>query len=296
MIAKALGLAGHGKNNRYIEIAVERGWTSHKDFIGYYNPLTKRLEKSNAEVYDAFERMNMEKSNKVAPMFMLLDEANLSPIEHYWAAFIKNCDFDSTVKRTINLGGDVNWDVPEHLRFLATVNFDHTTEELSPRFLDRSWIVVLEPSNVYEDGFAMGEILNSEQVVSFNDFINAFGKEEEINIEDIIQNKWKNIRNIFKDNDMMIMPRNVKMVYDYCSIASKYMKRDTPETRLAPLDFAIAQKILPTINGAGENYDKLIIQLQEECGENNMPLCCNILKRMKKKADMNMGYYQFFSM
>lgn len=296
LIAKALGLAGEDENKRFVEISVERGWTSHKDFIGYYNPLTKQLEKSNIEVFDAFDRMNQEVDEEVtAPMFMLLDEANLSPIEHYWAAFIKNCDFDSVTERSIALGGNLKWSLSPNLRFLATVNFDHTTEELSPRFLDRSWVIMLEPVQIDEEILAQEPVRNAEKVVTFNDFINAFGNNNEVEIDDNILTKWKNIRNIFKENDMMIMPRNVKMVLEYCKIACKYMKRDTPETRFAPLDYAIAEKILPTINGNGENIRILIMQLKEECGESNMPICSKILNRMQKKADENMGYYQFFA-
>lgn len=296
LIAKALGLAGEDENKRFVEISVERGWTSHKDFIGYYNPLTKQLEKSNIEVFDAFDRMNQEIDEEVtAPMFMLLDEANLSPIEHYWAAFIKNCDFDSVTERSIALGGNLKWSLSSNLRFLATVNFDHTTEELSPRFLDRSWVIMLEPVQIDEEILAQEPVRNAEKVVTFNDFINAFGNNNEVEIDDNILTKWKNIRNIFKENDMMIMPRNVKMVLEYCKIACKYMKRDTPETRFAPLDYAIAEKILPTINGNGENIRILIMQLKEECGESNMPICSKILNRMQKKADENMGYYQFFA-
>lgn len=297
LIAKALGLAREDENRRFVEIAVERGWTSHKDFIGYYNPLTKQLEKSNIEVFEAFNTLNQEITEEVtAPMFILLDEANLSPIEHYWAAFIKNCDFDSATERCITLGGNLKWNLSPNLRFLATVNFDHTTEELSPRFLDRSWIVMLEPVQIDEEILAQEPMLNAEKVVSFNDFINAFGKSNEIEIDDNILTKWKNIRNIFKENDMMIMPRNVRMVLEYCKVACKYMKRDTPETRFAPLDYAIAQKILPTINGNGENLYSLFSQLKEECGESNMPICSKIINRIQKKADDNMGYYQFFTM
>lgn len=296
LIAKALGLAGKNGNKRFIEIPVERGWTSHKDFIGYYNPLTKRMEKSNAEVYDAFEKLNKEVDDEVtAPMIMLLDEANLSPIEHYWATFIKNCDFDSTTERIISLGGNVKWSLPDNLRFLATVNFDHTTEELSPRFLDRSWVIILEPMQIDEDSLRNELPINAEKVVSFNDFIGAFGQNQDVEVDDNILIKWKSIRNIFKDNNMMIVPRNVKMVLNYCRVASRYMKRDTPETRFAPLDFAVAQKILPTIHGAGANVDKLVKQLREECGESNMPLCSKILKRMQENAADNMGYYQFFA-
>ena len=298
LIAKALGLARIDENKRYVEISVERGWTSIKDYIGYYNPLTKQLEKSNSEIFDVFYHMNMEKREEnIAPMLVLLDEANLSPIEHYWASFIKNCDSDSTVERKLYLGGNISWDISEALRFVATVNFDHTTEELSPRFLDRSWVIVLEPGMVDDDSFENTDIDNSEYMVSYNDFKQEFVDiNDELTIDESIMNKWKNIKNIFKECNMCIMPRNVKMVLDYCKIACKYMQNDTPETSYAPLDYAIAQKILPTLNGVGEDYNLLFDKLQEECGNDNMPLCSKIIDRMKKKASENMGYYQFFAM
>lgn len=295
LIAKALGLAGKDGNKRFIEISVERGWTSHKDFIGYYNPLTKQLEKSNAEVFDAFVRMNYEVGKKnIAPMFFLLDEANLSPIEHYWASFIKNCDFDSTVDRIISLGGNQKFHLSNNLRFLATVNFDHTTEELSPRFLDRSWIITLEPNSIDDDSFIVEPSINMKNVVSYDDFINAFGHNVENVIDDNILTKWKNIRNIFRENNLMIMPRNTKMIMEYCNTACRYMIRDTPETRFAPLDYSVAQKILPIISGPSEKYNVLVKQLQDECGSSSMPICANILDRMQKVAEDNMGYYQFF--
>lgn len=298
LIAKALGLARTDENKRYVEVSVERGWTSIKDFIGYYNPLTKQLEKSNSEVFDAFYRMDMEKvAQRKAPMLVLLDEANLSPIEHYWASFIKNCDLDSSVERKMYLGGNINWDISDALRFVATVNFDHTTEELSPRFLDRSWVIVLEPGAVDDDSFENINIENAEYMVDYKDFQEAFVDiEDELVIDESIMNKWKNIKNIFKECNMTIMPRNVKMVLEYCKIACKYMQKDTPETRYAPLDYAIAQKILPTLNGAGDEYNLLFEKLQEECGNDSMPLCSKIIERMKKKASENMGYYQFFAM
>ena len=297
LLAKSLGLAGEDGNKRYVEVSVERGWTSHKDFIGYYNPLTKKFEKSNAEIFDAFERINKEtEEDPTAPMLILLDEANLSPIEHYWAAFIKNCDFDSTVERTINLGGNKKWNLPKSLRFLATVNFDHTTEELSSRFLNRSWVIVLEPGQIDEDSFITESVDNAERVISYRDFINAFGEQpkESDELDDKIADKWKNISAIFKENDMPIMPRNVKMILYYCHVDCKYMHMDTPETRFVPLDFAVAQKILPTINGSGENLEKLIEDLDKEF-DNGMPICAKIIKRMKEKARDNMGYYQFFA-
>ncbi len=296
IIAKALGLVTDTPQRRFIDISVERGWSSHKDFIGYYNPLSKRMERSNGEVFDAFEWMDSEydcDQSKIAPFIILLDEANLSPIEHYWAAFLRNCDFASVSNRSIPLGGTRSFKLPEYLRFLATVNFDHTTEELSPRFLDRSWVIMLEPARV--DDEVDEDIKNVEDMISFGDMKEAFCIRGDDVIDEAIQNKWNAIQKIFRDRSLQIMPRNLKMVKNYCAVACRCMERDTPATKFAPLDYALSQKILPTINGNGDNYRLLIEDLLRECTAQNMPISAKHLERMKRIAENNMGFYQFFS-
>ena len=296
ILAKALGLAADAPQNRFVDISVERGWSSHKDFIGYYNPLSKKMERSNGEVFDSFERMDAEydcDKSEIAPFIILLDEANLSPIEHYWAAFLRNCDFTSVNNRTISLGGTKSFKLPEHLRFLATVNFDHTTEELSPRFLDRSWVIMLEPTRI--DDEIDEDTENVQDMVPFGALKEAFSAGADDKIDEAIQNKWNAIQKIFRDRALQIMPRNLKMVRNYCAVGCRCMERDTPATKFAPLDYALSEKILPTINGNGDNYRMLIEELSKECTPQNMPITARHLERMKRSADNNMGFYQFFS-
>ena len=52
------------------------------------------------------------------------------------------CD-DLNENSTIDLGEDYIFRIPDELRFLATINNDHTTESLSPRLIDRAWVVRL---------------------------------------------------------------------------------------------------------------------------------------------------------
>lgn len=306
LLAHALGLVPDSQDTRFIEVSVERGWTSLKDLIGYYNPLTKRMEKSNAEVFDAFVRLNKEAQfgpdggaydpSKIAPYLILLDEANLSPIEHYWAAFFRNCDFNSNNRRSINLGGNATWLLPEHLRFLATVNFDHTTEELSSRFLDRSWVITLEPTSIQLD--AEDNIPEqAPSMISFAHLQQAFNPYISDKLEEALMDKWQNIQNIFASDKcaLPIRPRNLMMVYNYCLAAQQCMQRNTPNTKYAPLDYAVAQKILPTINGTGERYKLLVEELLKECNEQYMPLCAKHLKRIQRNGGADLGFYQFFA-
>jgi hypothetical protein len=295
ILAKSLGLARSDTNTRFIDISVERGWTSHKDFIGYYNPLTKRMEKSNNEVFDAFSRLNQECTAPVdAPFFILLDEANLSPIEHYWATFLKLCDPDSPHSRSLALGGNHYWKIPEHLRFLATVNFDHTTEELSPRFLDRSWIITLNPNLINSKPSVDHEAGNLESIVPFSALSAAFLSYTENNesLASRCNEKWESIQRIFQKHNLPVMPRNQKMVRSYYTVACRYMEW-WDETRFTPLDYAISQKILPVINGTGRQYQTLLKDLQEAC--KSMPLCDYHIGRIIQAAEENMGFYQFFA-
>ena len=296
ILAKALGLVADTPQKRFVDISVERGWSSHKDFIGYYSPLSKKMERSNGEVFAAFERMDTEYDcgqSEIAPFIILLDEANLSPIEHYWATFLRNCDFAAVSNRSIPLGGTKSFKLPEHLRFLATVNFDHTTEELSPRFLDRSWVIMLEPTRI--DDEIDEEIKNLEYMISLGAIKAAFCVGKDDVIDEAIQNKWNAIQKIFRERSLQIMPRNLKMVKNYCAVGCRCMERDTPATKFAPLDYALSQKILPTIKGNGEKYHMLIEDLLKECTAQNMPISAKHLERMKRIAENNMGFFQFFS-
>lgn len=292
LIGRALGLVRDDESNRMAEVSVERGWTSVKDFIGYYNPLTRRMEKSNIEMFNVLNTLDTERcTEKPAPYFVLLDEANLSPIEHYWANFLRFCDEDSGTTRTLNLGGQHNYYVPAHLRFLTTVNFDHTTEALSPRFLDRSWIITLRA----EENIKPTKLLQpNNTVVSYNSLFNAFnnknGSREENDTYLRSNKKWEQIREIFNDNHFSVMPRNQKMVETYIRTASQYMQSSN---KYVAVDYAVAQKILPLINGMGNDYQKLIEKLLNECDD--MPLTNYHLQRIKRNADNNMGYYQFFA-
>lgn len=302
LLAKALGLARNDSSRRFVEIAVERGWTSHKDFIGYYNPLTKSMEKSNVEAFNAFEHMSNECGSsevpydamKVAPYLVLLDEANLSPMEHYWAIFLKNCDLSSSAHRVISLGGNRVFELPQHLRFLATVNFDHTTEELSPRYLDRSWVIYLDPDHTSEEFDDDELVLNLDSMIPYGSLIKSFSPNDNDSISADVDAKWKTIQEIFSHlGAMPIAPRNLKMVHNYCKVACRCM--DLSESSLTPLDYAFSQKILPEINGSGENYQVLVDALAKECNEETMPISAKHLQRMQRIAKNNMGFYQFFA-
>ena len=113
-------------------------------------------------------------------------------------------------------------------------------------------------------------------------------------IDEVVLRKWNELKEIFQRRQLPIMPRNLRMVRDYCVAACGCMERGTREMLLSPLDYAFAQKILPTINGNGEVYRELVYDLRRECAETEMPLTARHLERMQRIADASQGNYRFF--
>lgn len=161
LFTKFLGMQ---KNNRYAEVSVEKGWTTKRDLLGYYNPLTKEINQNNLTLFNGLKQLNKESEEKIFdfPYIVLLDEANLSPMEYYWSDFMRFCDYyneESSCK--INISDNFIFTIPKTMRFFATVNLDHTTEILSPRLIDRSWIVKL-PCEDFSLDYKFVNIENSE--------------------------------------------------------------------------------------------------------------------------------------
>ena len=134
-------------------------------------------------------------------------------------------------------------------------------------------------------------------MISFAHLQQAFNPLIGVKLDEALMDKWQNIQNIFASDKcaLPIRPRNLMMVYNYCLAAQQCMQRNTPNTKYAPLDYAVAQKILPTINGTGERYKILVEELLKECNEQYMPLCAKHLKRIQRNGGADLGFYQFFA-
>lgn len=305
IVSRVLGLNNYGRIStnlkgvsRYIQVSVERGWTSKRDFIGYYNPLTKAFEESNREVYDALQLLDMESRNdyKKWPFFILLDEANLSPMEYYWADFMNVCD-DHEDNSFINLGNDNIYQIPETLHFVATINNDHTTETLSPRLIDRAWVISLpKVSKLHND-----EDILEEQIrpVSWAELMNVFSKidDEKRALDRESQVIFDGIKDKLEKQEIYLSPRVRIAIEKYWLVASKLMEEDEygNSPSVIALDYAVAQKILPKLMGSGDEFEAFLDDLKKYCDEKNLSYTTELLESMINRGNRQMKYYQFFN-
>jgi energy-coupling factor transporter ATP-binding protein EcfA2 len=267
--------------DRIREVSVNRGWTSQKDFIGFVNPLTKRFHSSSTDIYSLLKTMDSEAIDKdrylsTSMSFIILDEANLSPLEHYWSSFYNLTD--STGMLEVKLGHNEIVKFPNNLRFIGTINYDHTTEELSPRVLDRINIIQLDKtSDINVTSFTNIDIESIQltfqrcgEFFELSDFHSI-----DLKIEDKVNMGYKEIKNEFKSLKIFISPRVEIAVKRYIALASKYMS-DVNK----PLDYCVAQRLLPLINLQGsENKHKLEL-LKEKLKEHKCEISTKILEEI----------------
>ena len=280
--------------NRFIEVSVEKGWTSKRDLIGYFNPLTNSMDEANHDVFNAVKILDCEIKEDCCkfPLMILLDEANLSPMEYYWADFMNLCD-NMEEGGSINLGGNHSYRIPETLRFVTTINTDFTTEVLSPRLIDRAWVITLPQNAAILTNANKAEA--PEAPVGWDVIKTVFlGSSGEMPAE--IKETYYKIANHFKKSGTSISPRVEMAIGRYCTVASKWMETDDlgvdPMTNA--LDYAVAQKLLPKIQGHGIQYKEWIEALKAICDSESLTRSSDILADIVSRGQLQMDYYQFF--
>lgn len=297
LIAKIYGI----KEHRFLDVPVARGWTGQKDLLGFFNPISNKFQPSSTGMYEFLYALSDEtkQTDLEVPMSMvLLDEANLSPMEHYWSSFMGLTD--SKEQKTLSLG-DEHIVIPDNLRFLATINYDSTTEYLSPRLIDRSPIIVLEPNTISDITQDLDEDLELDMPISFDVMEYYFGKNDKL--PEFIPNEkriYERVKSVLESRSsdlgkpIIISSRKEIAIRQYCNKARPLMRESSTDDELLALDYAILQLILPLIRGHGKNFKKRLEQLREVLVEEDLERSITYLDNIINYGDADLHTYDFF--
>ncbi|MDM8550286.1 AAA family ATPase [Desulfobacterales bacterium HSG2] len=286
-----------GNSENLLKIPVSRGWTSQRDILGYFNPLRSQYQKARTGLYDFLYTTQTDRNVSEFSRWVLLDEANLSPIEHYWADFLGSCDPEG--ERTLDTGcpGDERFlSIPLCVRFVGTVNNDNTTERLSPRLIDRVPVIRLEPSYEYSNPINNNRIRpdgslpfeNMQDFFSGSEEDDFASKEAEI-IKEIIEILQAEATDFEGSPFVVVSPRKYYAIRRYCTVARDILVNEQA------IDFAVAQYILPLIEGYGVGFGRRLEKLMEVTTSNSLYRSSRLLRRTIEAGKQAHNSYSFFS-
>lgn len=294
-LARALHIADESsRSDDFLNVPVSRGWVSGRDFLGYYNPLKGSFQPARTGIYQFIANGTREEADSTLRL-ILLDEANLSPIEHYLSDFIGM--FDSEGRRrpldTGCPGEDQYLPLPENIRFIATINSDGTTEPLSPRMCDRVPVISMdyeepEGEDIFSDLTMDGAVPYGVLEAFFG--VSAAG-ETNIGYTPLkLRNFMRKMTSVDQGmgRSIPISARKQNAIANYFAVAKEYLG----ETRAA--DFAIAQYLLPLVNGSGQAFGNRLKELNALAGESGFERTRHLLTEMVEIGKENIDNYSFF--
>ncbi len=142
---------------RKLIVSVGSTWRGREDLLGYVNPISNEFEPTDFTKFLCKAETAWRKNDKRTYM-VIFEEFNLSQPEYWFADILVRSQYpdDQDKLRMIEMGGKgirsitttgSKVFISPALRFVATLNNDHTTLSLSPRVLDRASIIelTLEP-------------------------------------------------------------------------------------------------------------------------------------------------------
>ncbi|MFC7420611.1 AAA family ATPase [Iodobacter arcticus] len=296
-LANALHLGDIKGDQNFLYVPVGRGWVSGRDILGFYNSLKGVYQESRTGLYDFLTRINKATPNqKTAPQLVLLDEANLSSIEHYWSDFLGMCDPEGR-NRPIDTGNpnEANryLQIGNQVRFIATINNDSTTERLSPRLIDRVPVISLHQANSTPINNLNSSLSKMDGAISSNCLFNFFKPDESCELTRANEAVLDQAINILQNRDsnlgqtVNISHRKRIAITNYCSVAGEYIGQDSA------MDFAISQHILPHIEGHGTKFRNRIQELSTFIGKSH-PRANLHLERILSGGNDFTGTYSFF--
>ncbi|MDN4493093.1 AAA family ATPase [Ureibacillus aquaedulcis] len=247
-------------------IPVQTSWTDTQDLLGYFHPMDKAFVPT--PFMEALAEAAMEE-NKSKLFLICLDEMNLAHIEYYFSEILSareektqslrlypkrhwntakiiltegtaSLERQQNARELIDLYPPV-FRIPENVRFIGTLNMDHTVKPLSPKVIDRSFIMEINHLTFQEKEDIKSNLQKLTGKIKMNyELFEEFVLDAE-SISDAIE-KIEEISLLFKDfPNASLNSRGYKHIRNFLS----YTKDEIEKNEM--IDFIILGKILPRI-------------------------------------------------
>lgn len=225
-------------------VPVQSSWTDTQDLLGYFHPTDKAFVPT--PFMEALAEANKEE-NAQKIFLICLDEMNLAHVEYYFSEILSAREGRTkeihlypkrhweTAKLILEEGKvDVErlqsarelvedyppvFEIPTNVRFIGTLNMDHTVKPLSPKVIDRSFIIEINHLNIQEKKEILASLQEIEGKIAMN--YQTFTKTnfEENSVQQYIY-KLQEISNLFESYPNAPLNsrglKHLKTILTYC--------------------------------------------------------------------------------
>lgn len=253
--------------NRKCFLPVKSDWTDSSELFGFYNMIEQKYH-----VPYFLEFLLTASNNPEYPFYVILDEMNLSKVEHYFSdilsclesRFLKN---GVVHQEPIVLFSGLNEletnsetfekipnriEIPTNLYITGTVNIDESTYMLSSKVIDRANIIEFNEVNLSAYAGSEWNDDSTGYVLSKDlDFLNCSlaSKEDYQSLPVQIQGNLSKINEILKKYHLHFGYRVANEVARYINQAILHIGGGDSIINQA-LDFQLIQKVFPKLNGS----------------------------------------------
>lgn len=291
------GMSGTGKtslayafgefiNNKTVVVPIQPMWKERTDLIGYYNEFTEKFNETTL-LYKMYE------ANYSEDIYItVLDEMNIARVEYYFAEFLSLLELPNPESRYLDIIAD-EWEndpkllkngklkLPENMWFIGTANNDDSTFAISDKVYDRAMVLNLDKK---------AEIFEVEE-----------SKKERISISHL----QKLYEEALKEYEMSSRnERRLKQLDKYLiehfqiTFGNRIMKQirkyipilvSSGSSELEGLDDILSRKVLRKLESKNPVYvrqeaEGLCNYIDELFGENQMPLCKEVIRQIEKNV------------
>ena len=301
MLITALA-AALGHENAFLRIAVRRSWAEDRFLLGAYDNFHGRYDPGPTGLIERMLQAEMDwRWSRKGIYLVLLDEFNLAAPEYYFSQLLQTLPNDEVRKvrelrlyeRTI-AGNDSfpnRVTLGPNLRFWGTINYDETTERLSPRVLDRTGMIFLGEVDVAPAG-------DEEEIrtpgVAASEVFDKFLRTE----SDCPDEQWdlvKEVIDLLRRPEAGMGPR-IELSPRVHGGIKRYLANSVGvlNARTA-VDFVIQQRILPVVRGRGDDFLVRVRQLAQLLAKQNLTRSTQHVEEAIRRSEQHFGELDFLS-
>ena len=293
-----------GHKDAFLDIAVRRSWSDDRYLLGFYDAFHGRFDPGPTGLTSRLLQAQRDwEDTRIGVYIVVLDEFNLASPEYYFSQLMQVLPRDDVSERRLRLydplrdgedHGIAEVRIYPNVRFWGTINYDETTERISPRMLDRTGMIVLTPRDVVsseaeleDPGPATTPGISGEQLFGgFSRTAEQCGEEHWGMLEPVLGLVRKHSEEW--GTGIPISPRCLRMMRLYLANSVGLLEPNSA------VDFVIQQRLLPSLRGSGDGFRSRMRKLAELLTAGNFERSARHVQEALALAETGFGDIDFF--